>query len=64
MCGILCYLRNSFQDKEFGEFRRVLDAEMKRMKLAGIHSKACKAEPLSIKEEKLFEKGVTIHLRF
>ena len=48
-----------FRDQAFAELRTVLDAEMKRLKAAGIGSRAHKAEPLTPEEEEmLWEKGV------
>ena len=66
VCGIMRFVRlngkpevDFFRDQAFAEFRTVLDAEMKRLKAAGIGSRAHKAEPLTPEEEEmLWEKGV------
>ena len=42
---------NVFRDKDFAEFRMILDSEMKRLKRAGIHSRGHKVEPVTPKEE-------------
>ena len=48
-----------FHDKDFAELRGVLDAEMKRLKSAGIGSQKRQAEPLTPEEEEhLWEKGI------
>ena len=58
VCSILCYLRNSrkpvdfFHDKQFTEFRKALNTEIKHLKSASIHSKAHKAKPLATKDDK------------
>ena len=66
VCGIMRFVRHNgkpevdfFRDQAFAEFRTVLDAEMKRLKAAGIGSRAHKAEPLTPEEEEmLWDKGV------
>ena len=40
-----------FQDTEFASFRQALDAEMKRLKSAGLGSKPKQAEPLYEEDE-------------
>ena len=65
-CGIMRYVRNNgnpgldiFQDKEFAEFRAVLDSEMKRLQAAGLGSQKKQAEPITMEEEELFwQKGL------
>ena len=48
-----------FHDKDFAELWGVLDAEMKRLKSAGIGSQKRQAEPLTPEEEeRLWEKGI------
>ena len=43
----------------YTEFRSVLDAEMKRLKSAGMDSRVCKAEPITPQEEDLlWEEGI------
>ena len=66
VCGVMRFVRlngksetDFFKDQAFTDFRAVLDAEMKRLKLAGIGSRARKAEPLTLEEEEmLWKKGV------
>ena len=66
VCGILRYIRQNgkpevdfFRDKEFAQFRMVLDSEMKRLKASGVQKRKRKAEPLTVEDEKtLWEKGV------
>ncbi len=65
-CGIMRYLRSNgkpaldiFKDKEFAQFRTVLDSEKKRLQAAGIGSAQRKAEPISFDEEELlWQKGI------
>ena len=64
-CGLMRYLHSSgkpeldiFKDKEFAEFRTVLDSQMKRLQAAGIGSNKKKAEPITVKEEILWQKGL------
>ena len=47
-----------FKDPEFADFRRSLDAEMKRLQAAGKGTKKKQAEPLTIQEEILWQKGL------
>ena len=48
-----------FNDKGFAKFKTVLDAEMKKLKAAGICTPRRKSEPLSAKDEELlWEKGI------
>ena len=50
---------NVFQDRAFADFRKTLNAEMKRLKQTGLGSQAKQAEPLAEAEEKiLWEKGI------
>ena len=66
VCGILRFVRSNgkpeidfFNDKGFAEFKTVLDAEMKKLKAAGICTPRRKSEPLSAKDEELlWEKGI------
>ena len=62
--GLLRYIRerrseiNIFKDAQFAGFRRTLDAEMKRLRSAGLGVRKKQAEPISIQEEDLlWEKG-------
>ena len=65
-CGIMRHLRwkgqpaiDFFKDPEFADFRRSLDAEMKRLQAAGKGTKKKQAEPLTIQEEEiLWQKGL------
>ena len=65
-CGIMRYMRNNgnpgldiFRDKEFAEFRAVLDSEMKRLQAAGLGSQKKQAEPITMEEEELlWQKGL------
>ena len=64
--GIQRYLRSAhlpnldiFSDSAFSNFRRTLDAEMKRLTAKGLGSKKKKAEPLTEEqEETLWRKGI------
>ena len=47
-----------FKDGEFAEFRVCLDSEMKRLQRSGLGSQKKKAEPLTIEEEVLWQKGL------
>ncbi len=48
-----------FADHDFADFKKSLDAEMKRLQSKGLGSKKCQAEPLSLNEEEiLWEKGL------
>ncbi len=48
-----------FADHDFADFKKSLDAEMKRLQSKGLGSKKRQAEPLSLdKEEILWEKGL------
>ena len=65
VCGLLQFIRQNekphvdfFRDRDFAEFRMVLDSEMKRLKRAGVHAQGHKAEPLTPKEDILWMKGV------
>ena len=58
VCGVMRFVRlngksevDFFKDQAFSDFRAVLDAEMKRLKSAGIGCRARKAEPLTLEEE-------------
>ena len=60
ICGIMRYLRvnvregiDFFKDQEFASFRKVMDAEMKRLQGKGLGSCRKQAEPLTLKEEEL-----------
>ena len=65
-CGIMRFIRENgraeldiFKDKNFSQFRKVLDSEMKRLQAAGIGSVQKKAEPITYEEEEiLWEKGI------
>lgn len=59
-CGIMRYLRTNgmpqidiFKDSGFSQFRRILDAEMKRLQSAGIGNVHRKAEPITFEEEEI-----------
>ena len=66
ICGILRYVRETsmptvdfFKDHEYGNFRKTLDSEMKRIRRTGKGSSKKKAEPLTNHdEEKLWESGL------
>ena len=59
VCGLVRFLRRTkpgldvFQDANFAQFRATLDAEMKRLKQAGVGSRARQAEALSDADEDL-----------
>ena len=64
-CGIMCHLQwkgqpaiDIFKDPEFADFRRSLVAEMKCLQAARKGSKKKQAEPLTIQEEILWQKGL------
>ena len=65
-CGIMRFVRANgiptidiFKDKEFAQFRKVLDSEMKRLQSAGIGTTQRQAEPITFAEEEiLWEKGI------
>ena len=69
ICGIFCFLKQNGQPhvdfhhrQAFCELRTTLDAEMKRLKRAGIGAKKRKAEPLTHEEEEmLWSSGVLGH---
>ena len=52
VCGLLRYIRevkpnvNFFTDKEYSDFRNILDAEMKSLRRDGIEAKIKRAEPI------------------
>ena len=56
-CGILRYVRevkpdlDIFKDQGFSEFRRTLDAEMKRLRSLGLGTTVKQAEPITNEEE-------------
>ena len=60
VCGLLRHVRVKRPDVDFfGEFRMILDSEMKRLRKEGIHTKGKKAEPLTNEEEdSLWSKGI------
>ncbi len=66
VCGLMRHLRWNghpkivfFADHDFADFKKSLDAEMKRLQYKGLGSKKCQAEPLSLDEEEiLWEKGL------
>ena len=67
ICGLLrFFLRQNgkpeidfFRDKEFAEFRIVLDSEMKRLRRERVCSRGRKAKPMSPEEEEiLWSKGI------
>ena len=66
VCGIMRFIRQSgkpevdlFHDRAYAELRSVLDAEMKRLKSAGLGSHKRQAEPLTPEEEEqLWRKGI------
>ncbi len=47
-----------FKDKEFTQFRAVLDSEIKRLQSAGIGTTTTKAEPITFEEGLLWQKGI------
>ncbi len=66
VCGQMRHLRwnghpkiDFFADHDFADFKKSLDAEMKRLQSKGLGSKKRQAEPLSLDEEEiLWEKGL------
>ena len=66
VCGVMRFVRlngkpavDFFKNQAFADFRAVLNAETKRLKSAGIDSRARKAEALTFEEEMLW-KGVLV----
>ena len=64
-CGLMHYIRelkpsvNFFTDKDYSNFQRTLDAEMKRLRRDGIGAKVKRVEPISIdEEERLWSMGL------
>ena len=56
VCGLVRFLQRTrpvFQDANFSQFRATLDAEMKRLKQAGVGSRAQQVEALSDADEDL-----------
>ena len=61
-CGVMRYVRevkpdlDIFKDQQFSDFRRTLDAEMKRLRSLGIGTTTKQAEPITdAEEQRLFD---------
>lgn len=67
VCGIMRFLRQNgkpVKEEAYADFRSTLDAEMKRLKRAGVGSHKRQAEPLTQEEEELLWEKRILHRHY